>query len=50
MAVFTGEVPVTDVSLSLNVFNGADATPFGGDWATVQLDDFHLVADAITCS
>jgi len=49
VSVFAGEVPVDDVNFNLGVFNGSNATPFGHDWATIQLDDFHLMADGITC-
>ena len=48
--IFAGEVPVSDVSLNPTVFNGSDATHFGQDWALIQFDDFHLTAEAITCS
>jgi hypothetical protein len=47
--VFAGAVPVSDVNLNLGVFNGADATHFGQDWALIQLNDFHLTADGIVC-
>jgi hypothetical protein len=49
MPVFAGAVPVSDVNLNLGVFNGADATHFGHDWALIQFNDFHLTADGIIC-
>jgi hypothetical protein len=49
VALYSGSVPVSDVRFKLDVFNGP-ATPFGGDWATISLDNFFVVADAITCS
>jgi len=49
VSVFAGQVPVSDVSFNPSVFNGADATRFGGDWAKIDFNDFHLTADGIVC-
>lgn len=50
VSVFAGEVPLSDVSFSLSVSNISGATQFGHDWATIQLDNFIVTADTITCS
>jgi len=50
VSVFAGEVPLSDVSFNLSVFNISGATQFGHDWATIKLDNFIVTADAITCS
>ena len=35
--------------INLSAYNVEDLTPFGGDWAATRFDEFHLVADAVTC-
>jgi hypothetical protein len=50
VAVFTGPVPLSDANFNLTVSNNSNATPFGGDWATIHLSNFVATADAITCS
>lgn len=49
VSIFAGDVPLSDVNFNLSVFNISGATPFGHDWATIQLDNFIVTADAITC-
>lgn len=50
VSIFVGEVPLSDVNFNLTVSNGSANTQFGGDWATIHLDNFIVTADAITCS
>jgi hypothetical protein len=50
VSVFAGEVPLSDVSFNLSVSTISGATQFGHDWATIQLDNFIVTADVITCS
>lgn len=47
--IASGTGPTDDLGLALLVFNGADATTFGGQAAVIQFNDFQLRADRIVC-
>lgn len=47
--IASGDGPTDDLNLALLVFNGADATVFGGQAAVIQFTDFQLTADRIVC-
>ncbi|MGZ6563239.1 MAG: hypothetical protein ACXVH3_26025 [Solirubrobacteraceae bacterium] len=49
VTITSGSGPTNDTSINLSLFNLSGATPFGGQPATVALDNFLLVAQKIVC-
>lgn len=49
VAIASGPGPTSDVHIGMGVFNISAATVFGGQQATIEFNEFHLFADAITC-